>query len=314
MNQIIQQTKAELHIHLEGSLEPEMMLNLARRNQVHLKYNTVAEIKNAYKFSNLQEFLDIYYQGMSVLQTEQDYFDLAFAYLTKAQQDNVKYTEMFFDPQAHLERGIQLATIFNGITKAINKAQQDYQLTASLIPCFLRHLDENNALATFDKLLEFREHFIGIGLDSSEIGNPPSKFKNLFARARNEKLKLVAHAGEEGPAEYVWEALDILGVERIDHGNSIMSDKTLIKRIANDKIGLTMCPLSNKCLKVVDDLQNHNAKKLLDNGVLVTINSDDPAYFGGYINDNYHALTQSLQLSANEVTQLINNSLKVKFI
>lgn len=308
----IQQPKSELHIHLEGSLEPQMMLDLANRNGISLKYTSVDQIKSAYQFNNLQEFLDIYYQGMSVLQTEQDYFDLTYAYLSKAHQDNVTYSEMFFDPQAHLARGIKLATIFNGMNRAITKAKTDLHLTASLIPCFLRHLDEDNALATFDQLMEFRDSFIGIGLDSSELGNPPLKFKNLFARARNEKLKLVAHAGEEGPAEYVWQALDVLGVDRIDHGNSILQDTTLIKRIAQDKIGLTMCPLSNKCLKVVPDLRIHQARKLLEENILVTINSDDPAYFGGYVNDNYRELAHALSLSDNEINTLIKNSLQVK--
>lgn len=310
----IKQPKSELHIHLEGSLEPQMMLDLANRNGILLKYTSVNEIRNAYRFNKLQEFLDIYYQGMSVLQTEQDYFDLTFAYLSKAHHDNVTHSEMFFDPQGHLERGIKLGTIFNGINKAISKAKADFQLTANLIPCFLRHLDEDNALATFDQLMTFRDSFIGIGLDSSELGNPPIKFKNLFARARNEKLKLVAHAGEEGPAEYVWQALDELGVDRIDHGNAILQDTTLIKRIAQDKIGLTMCPLSNQCLKVVPDLRTHQARKLLEENVLVTINSDDPAYFGGYVNDNYQELAQALSLSDNEINTLIRNSLQAKFI
>lgn len=314
MSEILKNPKAELHMHLEGSLEPEMLLKLANRNNISLKYNSVAELKQAYKFNNLQEFLDIYYQGMSVLQTEQDFFDLTYAYLEKAHQDNVMFSEMFFDTQAHLERGIKLATVFDGITQAITQAKTKLNITASLIPCFLRHLSEDNALHTFDLLMDHRDKFIGVGLDSGEFGNPPSKFKRLFDRARNEKLKLVAHAGEEGPASYVWEAIDILGVERIDHGNSILTDETLIKRIAKDNIGLTMCPLSNQCLQVVSDLQNHQALTLLNQGVKVTLNSDDPAYFGGYVNDNYQALINELKLNDREVSHLIQNSLDVKFV
>ncbi len=314
MQNILNSPKAELHIHLEGSLEPEMLFNLAQRNNVNLKYTSIEDLRNAYKFNNLQEFLDLYYQGMAVLQTEQDFFDLTYAYLQKAQQDNVAFTEMFFDPQAHLERGIQLSTIFNGLTNAINEARDKLNIQASLIPCFLRHLSEDNALQTFDMLMNYRDKFIGIGLDSSEMGNPPSKFKRLFDLARNEKLKLVAHAGEEGPAQYVWEAIDILGIDRIDHGNAILTDETLIKRIAKDQIGLTMCPLSNKCLKVVSNLQNHQALTLINYGVKVTINSDDPAYFGGYVNANYQALIDNLHLADSEISQLIQNSLDVKFI
>lgn len=314
MNAILMKPKAELHIHLEGSLEPEMLLALAIKNNIAIKYKSIAEVKQAYQFNNLQEFLDLYYQGMSVLQTEQDYYDLTYAYLTKAHQDNVLYTEMFFDPQAHLERNINLATVINGLTHAINQAKLDYGINAHLIPCFLRHLSEEDALKTFDKLMDYRDKFIGIGLDSSEVGNPPSKFKNLFTKARNEKLKLVAHAGEEGSAEYIWEAIDILGVDRIDHGNSVLQDRELLKRIAKDKIGLTMCPLSNKCLQVVPDLKNHPIVDLLDEGVKCTINSDDPAYFGGYINANYQALINELKLTNIEVEQLIKNSLDVRFI
>jgi adenosine deaminase len=308
------QAKAELHLHLEGSLEPELMFNLAKRNNFNLPYTSVEQIKHAYQFNQLQDFLDIYYKGMSVLQTEQDYFDLTWAYLTKAHADGVTHSEMFFDPQAHLQRGISLSTIFNGITQAIQQASIEYNLQASLIPCFLRHLSEKNALNTFELLMNYRDKFIGIGLDSSELGNPPSKFKQLFNIARQEQLKLVAHAGEEGPAEYVWEALDILGVDRIDHGNAISTDPQLIKRIVTDKIPLTMCPLSNKCLNVTPDLREHQAKQLLDSGVIVTINSDDPAYFGGYVQQNYRELSENLALSDQELDQLCHNSLIAKFI
>ena len=314
MNQTFTKPKAELHIHLEGSLEPEMLLNLSQKNSVPIKYNTVAEIKNAYKFNNLQEFLDIYYQGVSVLQTEQDYYDLTYAYLTRAHNDNVTYSEMFFDPQIHIDKGIHLDVIFSGINRAMLQAKQDYGLISSLIPCFLRHLSEKSAIKTFEQLINYRDKFIGIGLDSTELGNPPSKFKQLFALAKQEQLKLVAHAGEEGPANYVWEALDILGVDRIDHGNAIRHDKQLIARIAKDNIGLTMCPLSNQSLQVVSNLKYHPALDLLNAGVKVTINSDDPAYFGGYINKNYQVLTESLNLDDTTIDRLVQNSFEVKFI
>lgn len=306
--------KAELHMHLEGSLEPEMMLNLALKNNVKLKYKSIEEIRNAYKFNNLQEFLDLYYQGMSVLQTKEDFFDLTYAYLTKAHSDNVTYAEMFFDPQGHTCRGIALKKIFGGIDQAIIEAEKNYGIKASTIVCFLRHLSEDDALRTFDQIMQFRDSFIGIGLDSSELGNPPSKFKNLFNQARAEKLKLVAHAGEEGPASYVWEALDVLGIDRIDHGNAILLDKELIRRVAKDKIALTMCPLSNKSLQVVPDLRNHQALDLLNHGVQVTINSDDPAYFGGYINQNYTQLANALNLSNNDLEQFTQISLDARFI
>lgn len=314
INTLITRPKAELHIHLEGSLEPQMMCALAKRNNTKLKYNSIEEIYQSYKFNNLQEFLDLYYLGMSVLQTEQDYFDLTYAYLTKAHDNNVTHCEMFFDPQAHIERGVTLSNVINGIWQAIIKARDTYKIHASLIPCFLRHLSENNALKTFDNLMHFRDKIIGIGLDSTELGNPPIKFKNLFNRARQEKLKLVAHIGEEGPAQYVWDALDILGVDRIDHGNAILSDITLVKRIAKENIALTMCPLSNYCLKVTSDLSKHPALELLNHGVTVTINSDDPAYFGGYVNKNYIELSHGLNLSTSEIQNLIQNSLDAKFI
>lgn len=310
----INSPKAELHIHLEGSLEPQMILDLARRNNIQIKYSSLAEFAKAYQFNNLQEFLDLYYLGMSVLQTENDYFDLTYAYLTRAHQDNVTHSEMFFDPQAHLERGVSLDVIMNGLWCAIFQAKADYGINASLIPCFLRHLSEDNALSVFDALMNYRDKIIGIGLDSSELGNPPSKFKNLFNLARKERLKLLAHAGEEGPVSYIWDALDILGVDRIDHGNAILSDQALIKRIATDKIALTMCPLSNRCLRVVPDLNKHQAIELLSHDVCVTINSDDPAYFGGYINQNYIELATALNLTDIEINKLIENSLTAKFI
>ncbi len=306
--------KAELHIHIEGSLEPQMLLDLSLRNKVAIKYTSLAEIKQAYNFANLQEFLDIYYQGMSVLISEQDFFDLTYAYLVKAHQDNVTHSEIFFDPQGHLPRGISLQTIFNGMNAAIKRANSEFGIVTSIIPCFLRHLSEDDALRTFEKLMDYRDNFIGIGLDSSELGNPPSKFKNLFETARKEKLKLVAHAGEEGPANYVWEAVDVLGVDRIDHGDAIAADEELIRRVVRDQLALTMCPLSNRCLQVVPDLSEHMALRLLDKGVKVTLNSDDPAYFGGYINDNYRELATKLNLSAANLELFAKNSLDARFV
>ncbi len=310
----INNPKAELHIHLEGSLEPQMILDLAKRNNIQIKYSSLAEFAKAYQFKNLQEFLDLYYLGMSVLKTENDYFDLTYAYLTRAHQDNVTHSEMFFDPQAHLERGVSLDIMMSGLWRAIVQAKVDYGINGSLIPCFLRHLSEDNALSVFDDLMNYRDKIIGIGLDSSELGNPPAKFKNLFNLARKEQLKLLAHAGEEGPVSYVWDALDILGVDRIDHGNAILSDQALIKRIATDKIALTMCPLSNRCLQVVPDLSKHQAIELLNHDVCVTINSDDPAYFGGYINQNYIELATALNLTDAEINKLTENSLTAKFV
>jgi adenosine deaminase len=314
MMDIINRPKAELHIHLEGSLEPQMMLELAKRNNVKLKYNSLVDFTKAYKFNNLQEFLDLYYLGMSVLQTEQDYFDLTYAYLARVKADNVTHCEMFFDPQAHVERGILLSTVMSGIWRAITKVHADFGIQASLIPCFLRHLSEDNALRVFDDIMNYRDKIIGIGLDSTEVGNPAVKFKNLFDRARRETLKLVAHAGEEGPADYVWQALDILGVDRIDHGDTVLSDPTLIKRIVKDKIALTMCPLSNQCLQVTPDLAKHPALQLLHHGVRVTLNSDDPAYFGGYVNQNYIALQNACNISDSDLAQLVQNSLDAKFV
>ncbi|AEB28436.1 adenosine deaminase [Francisella hispaniensis] len=306
--------KAELHLHIEGTLEPEMMFQLAQRNKVNLKYGSIDEIKRAYNFNNLQDFLDLYYQGMSVILTEQDFYDLTYAYLIKANQDNVTHSEIFIDPQAHLERGISLSIVFNGVTQAIKQAEKDFSIKTSIIVCFLRHLSENHALRCFEKIMDFRESFIGIGLDSSELGNPPSKFKRVFEQAKKEGLYLVAHAGEEGPVEYIWEAIDILGVDRIDHGNAILNDEALIRRVIKDNIALTMCPLSNKCLKVTSNLSDHPLAKLLEKGVKVTINSDDPAYFGGYLNENYRQIAEALKLSEAQIIRLINNSLEAKFI
>ena len=305
--------KAELHIHIEGSLEPQMMMDLAVKNKINLKYASVVDIAAAYKFANLQEFLDLYYQGMSVLITEEDFYFLAYAYLTKVHSQAVRYTEIFFDPQAHLSRGVSFATMINGLTSAITAAKANLGIDAKLIMCFLRHLSEVEALNTFEIALDYRDKFIGIGLDSSEAGHPPSKFKRLFRLAAEHGLHLVAHAGEEGPADYVWQAIDILGVERVDHGNNAITDSQLIRRLAIDKIPLTMCPLSNQCLKVIPDLSQYQLRKFLDAGVVATINSDDPAYFGGYINENYMALVSALGLNKHEVETLAQNSLNSVF-
>lgn len=310
----INSPKAELHIHLEGCLEPEMILNIAKRNGIPIKHKTTNEIKDSYKFNNLKDFLNLYYQGISILKTEEDYFELTYAYLSEAHKNNITYTEMFIDPQAHIIHGVPLKNIFQGIERAIILAKKNYSINANLIVSFLRHLSQDNALKVFDQIMEFRNNFIGIGLDSSELGNPPNKFKLLFDKARIENLKLVAHAGEEGPASYVWEALDILGVNRIDHGNAICTDKELVHRIIKDQIALTMCPLSNHCLKVVSDLKNHQALTLLNQGVKITINSDDPAYFGGYLNKNFFELTKSLSLTVEDIEKLIKNSFEARFI
>ncbi len=306
--------KCELHIHIEGSLEPELMFALARRNGVQLPYPSVEALRLAYRFRNLQDFLDIYYQGMSVLRTEQDYYDLAWAYLQRAQADNVRHVEMFFDPQGHTARGIAFETVINGLHGAIGDAGRTLGVQASLIMCFLRHLDEADAHKTLDRALEFKDKIVGVGLDSSEAGNPPSKFKHVFARARDARFFLTAHAGEEGPPSYVWEALDLLGVGRIDHGNHSLDDETLVRRLARERIALTVCPLSNLRLRVVDDLVHHPLRRMMDNGLFVTLNSDDPAYFGGYVNDNYSAVTDALSLQRDEIVAIVRNSIQASLM
>ncbi|MBX9865700.1 MAG: adenosine deaminase [Burkholderiales bacterium] len=310
MQQLIQTLKkAELHIHIEGSLEPQMMMDLAMRNKIQLPYANVSQIERAYNFENLQSFLDLYYRGMSVLQTEQDYYDLMMAYLRKVSVQNVVRAEIFFDPQGHLPRGVAWSTFMLGFERAINDARSELGIDGQLILCFLRHLPESDALRTFEAAMEYRDLFIGVGLDSSELGFPPHLFKNVFRQAKDAGLYLSAHAGEEGPAEYVWEALDILGVDRIDHGNNAITDIELVRRIARDKIALTMCPLSNQRLQSVPDLSLHQLRDFMDAGVIATINSDDPTYFGGYLNENYIAIANALKLSEIEIRQLAENSL-----
>jgi adenine deaminase len=302
--------KCELHIHIEGSLEPELMFALARRNDIRLRYPSVAALRQAYQFRNLQDFLDIYYQGMSVLITAQDFYDLTWAYLERAHADNVRHVEMFFDPQGHTSRGIPFSTVVEGLHRAIADAKRELGVRASLIMCFLRHLDEADAERTLDCALAFKDRIVGVGLDSSETGHPPSKFKRVFSRARDAGFFLSAHAGEEGPPSYVWEALDVLGVARIDHGNRSMEDQTLVRRLARDQVPLTVCPLSNLRLRVVDDLVHHPLRRMLDKGLMVTVNSDDPAYFGGYVNQNYLAVSEALGLRREEIATIVRNGIK----
>jgi adenine deaminase len=306
--------KCELHIHIEGSLEPELMLALARRNNVKLPYESVEAVRLAYQFGNLQDFLDVYYRGMSVLVTEQDFYDLAFAYLKRAQADNVRHVEMFFDPQGHTSRGVPFATVIGGLNRAIADARRNLSVDASLIMCFLRHLDEADAEETLDSALPFRDWIAGVGLDSSESGHPPSKFKNVFRRARDAGFFLTAHAGEEGPPHYVWEALDLLGVERIDHGNRSLEDDKLVGRLARERMALTVCPLSNLRLRVVDELAHHPLRRMMDKGLVVTVNSDDPAYFGGYVNDNFRAVANALALTPEETVAIARNSVQASLM
>jgi adenosine deaminase len=306
--------KCELHIHIEGSLEPELVFALAARNGIRLPYASVDALRRAYQFRNLQDFLDIYYQGMAVLITEQDFYDLAFAYLQRARADNVRHVEMFFDPQGHTARGIAFATVIGGLHRAIVDAESQLGIEASLIMCFLRHLDEADAENTLDSALEFRDKIVGIGLDSSEAGHPPSKFKRVFARARDAGFFLTAHAGEEGPPSYVWEALDVLGVGRIDHGNRSLDDATLTARLARERMALTVCPLSNLRLRVIDDLARHPLRRMLDKDLIVTVNSDDPAYFGGYVNDNYRAVANALTLRRDEIAAIVRNGFRASLM
>ncbi|MEX1036947.1 MAG: adenosine deaminase, partial [Sneathiella sp.] len=275
--------KAELHLHIEGSLEPELMFALARRNKVEIPFSNVDEVRTAYQFSNLQDFLDIYYQGMSVLKTEQDFYDLTLAYLTRIHEQNVIHTEIFFDPQGHTDRGIPFATVINGITGALSDGREQYGITSKLILCFLRHLSEEAAFDTLDQALPYRDQIIAVGLDSSEVGFPPSKFTRVFEKAKSEGFLAVAHAGEEGPPEYVYEALDLLKINRLDHGNRSLEDAALVKRLVNSDMALTVCPLSNFKLAGVTNMRAHPIRKMLELGLKATVNSDDPAYFGGYV-------------------------------
>ena len=309
-----QMPKAELHIHIEGSLEPELIFALAKRNGVALPYASVDELREAYAFTNLQSFLDIYYAGASVLLKEQDFYDMARAYLLRAAADNVVRAEIFFDPQTHTARGVSMETVINGLHRACVDAEAELGLNASLILCFLRHLSEEEAFQTLEQALPLRDKFIGVGLDSGEVGNPPEKFARVFARCRVLGLHLVAHAGEEGPPEYIWTALDVLKVERIDHGVQATKDPALMRRLAQDRIALTVCPLSNLKLCVFPDLAQHNLRQLLDAGLVATINSDDPAYFGGYINDNFTQTFAVVGLDTQQAYTLARNSFEASFI
>ncbi|MEC7289231.1 MAG: adenosine deaminase [Pseudomonadota bacterium] len=306
--------KAELHLHLEGSLEPEQLMQFAQRNNVDIPFKTLAEVKAAYNFSNLQDFLDIYYQGMSVLQTEADFHDLTDAYLQRCAADNVRHVEVFFDPQGHTERGLDFATPINGILAALDAATEKYGISYKLIMCFLRHLSEEAAFETLAQAEPFLDRIHGVGLDSSEVGHPPSKFERVFAAAREKGLKLVAHAGEEGPPEYVYEALDLLKIDRIDHGNRLLEDEALITRVREAGLTLTVCPLSNLSLCVVDDLKDHPMKRMLELGLNATINSDDPAYFGGYVNQNYVETAAAVGLTREDIITLARNSFTGSFL
>lgn len=306
--------KAELHVHIEGTLEPELLFHLAERNKVSLKHKSVEALRQAYNFHNLQSFLDVYYEGAGVLLKEQDFYDLTLAYLEKARSQNVLHTEIFFDPQTHTSRGVIFATVFQGIRKALDDGQKELGISSNIILCFLRHLTEDEAFKTLEQALPFKDSIIGVGLDSSEKGHPPSKFKKVFEKARKEGFLTVAHAGEEGPADYVWEALDLLNISRIDHGNNSLHDELLIEEIVSKRIPLTVCPLSNHKLKVVSDLRNHPLKKMLDLGIVATVNSDDPAYFGGYVNENFLAVAENLSLTKKDIYLLAKNSFEASFI
>ena len=306
--------KAELHMHIEGSLEPELIFALAQRNSVSIPYASVEDLRRAYAFTNLQSFLDIYYAGASVLLTEQDFYDMAWAYLLRAQADNVLHTEMFFDPQTHTARGVTMETVINGLHRACVDAKARLGISALLILCFLRHLSEDDAFATLEQALPYRDKFVGVGLDSSEVGHPPEKFAKVFARCRELGFRLVAHAGEEGPPEYVWTALDLLKVERVDHGVQSSKDPALMKRLAKDRIPLTVCPLSNLKLCVFPSLAQHNLGALLNAGLMATVNSDDPAYFGGYVNENFIQTFAATGLTAQHAYTLARNSFEASFV
>lgn len=306
--------KAELHLHLEGTLEPELMFELAKRNGVRLPYASADEVRRAYVFSDLQSFLDIYYAGCGVLITEQDFYDLTWAYLQHAATQGVRHAEIFFDPQTHTDRGIPFETVINGIHRALNDGRNRLQVTSGLILCFLRHLSEDAALRTLSEALPHRDRLLGVGLDSAEVGHPPSKFRTVYDRAREAGLLPVAHAGEEGPPAYIWEALDQLHARRIDHGVRCAEDERLLGRLVEQQIPLTVCPLSNVKLRVFPDLRQHNLKRLLDVGLMVTVNSDDPAYFGGYVADNFVACAKALDLNAEDLIRLARNSFTASFL
>lgn len=306
--------KAELHLHIEGSFEPELMFRIAERNNIELKFKSVESLRAAYQFTQLQDFLDLYYAGTSVLISEQDFYDLTWAYLVQAKANNIFHAEIMFDPQAHTSRGVSFETVISGITRAINDGQEKLGISSMLIMSFLRHLSEEDAFKTLEESLPYREMITAVGLDSSERGNPPEKFMQVFAKAREYGFLAVAHAGEEGPPENIWGALDLLQVSRIDHGNSSLLDDDLVAALVESQTPLTICPLSNNRLKVVHDLSKHPLKTMLDKGLRVTVNSDDPAYFGGYLNDNFIAVAEALSLTKEEILQLAKNSFLASFL
>ena len=306
--------KAELHVHIEGTLEPELMFALAQKNNIELPYKSVEEVRNAYQFTSLQSFLDIYYAGANVLITQSDFFDMTWAYLLTCKAQNILHTEIFFDPQTHTKRGIAFETVVRGISQALQKGEEELGISSFLILCFLRHLSEEEAFETLHASLPFKELIIGVGLDSSEVGHPPSKFKRVFEEARKMGYTCVAHAGEEGDSSYIWEAIKLLHVKRIDHGIRCDEDAHLVKFLVEKQIPLTVCPLSNTKLKAVASMDKHNVLSLLRQGVLVTLNSDDPAYFGGYLNTNYEAIAEYLEVSEAELKQLAHNSFHASFL
>jgi len=306
--------KAELHIHVEGSLEPELMFEIAERNGVVLRYASVEEVRRAYDFSDLQSFLDVYYEATQVLLYEQDFYDLTRAYLQKIASQNVRHAEIFFDPQAHTGRGVPFVTVITGIRRALVDGEQQLDVSSKLIMCFLRHLSAQEAMETLHRALPYKEWIVGVGLDSSEVGHPPEDFKAVFDRARERGFLTVAHAGEEGPPEYIWQALEELKVSRIDHGVRCVEDPQLVEKLVAEQIPLTVCPLSNVKLRVFDSIQVHNLKRMLDLGLRVTVNSDDPAYFGGYITENFYAAQEELHLSGDDVYRLVKNSFQASFL
>jgi len=306
--------KTELHLHIEGTLEPEQMFILAKRNNIEIPFKNINDVKKAYNFSNLESFLKIYYEGAKVLIKEQDFFDLTWAYALKCKEDNIVHTEIFFDPQTHTDRGINFDIVINGIYKALQKAEKEFGLSFKIIMCFLRHLDEKEGFKILDQALVHKDKIYGVGLDSSEAGNPPSKFEKLFKKAEENNFITVAHAGEEGPPEYMWEALNLLNVKRIDHGVQCLKDEKLVEKLSKNQIPLTVCPLSNIKLRVFNKLEEHNLKKMLDKKLMVMVNSDDPAYFGGYLNKNLIETQAALNLSKDEVKTLLVNSFKSSFL
>ncbi len=315
MQSFIQQLpKVELHLHIEGSLEPELMFELAQRNRIDIPFASPQEVRDAYQFTNLQSFLDIYYQGAQVLVQEQDFFDLTWAYLLRCQQDNVMHTEIFFDPQTHTARGIPFATVIDGISRALDRGRDELGISSHLILCFLRHLSQDEALATLEQALPYRDRIVGVGLDSSELGHPPEKFAEVFRKARDAGFLAVAHAGEEGPAANIRNAMELLGVQRIDHGVRCVDDEALVQELAQSRMPLTVCPLSNVKLKVFEKMEDHNILQLLRKGLCVTINSDDPAYFGGYMSDNFNAVARALPVTRDELTQFSLNAIEASFV